>query len=307
MKCNSVTSVTGQEQEGVKNELLTRGFGEWLKLLEYSKGVSKRMPSQVREFFNYLINQECYSLEEITKANIKDYYHYLKHEKRSRMTGGFLSNSALNSYIMSLKSFSTYLHETNQGSLLIDLPYEEKSTPEREILTTKEIQELYQVTKNDKEGLKERAILSLYYGCGIRASEGISLSIEDVMADKKLLYIRKAKNKRERYVPFVEQQQRDFELYLKYSRNQFNTTSEAFLVGNTGKRITYKILLKTVKSLQERTQNRELQSKKIGVHTFRHSIATHLLQSGMSLDSISQFLGHRDLRTTQIYTHLAYG
>jgi integrase/recombinase XerD len=81
---------------------------------------------------------------------------------------------------------------------------------------------------------------------------------------------------------------------------------QAFLLGYQGKRIRYEALLKMLKNLQQRTGDDQLQQKTIGLHALRHSIATHLMQRGMKFDYISQFLGHTNLSSTQIYTHLAY-
>ncbi|MFM8913731.1 MAG: tyrosine-type recombinase/integrase, partial [Flammeovirgaceae bacterium] len=95
---------------------------------------------------------------------------------------------------------------------------------------------------------------------------------------------------------------------LKQSRPKLLTdeTEQAFFIGHKGKRISYGILLKTLKRLQERTGNEILKEKVIGLHALRHSIATHLMQRGMKFDYISQFLGHGLMSSTQIYTHLAH-
>src|SRR5690606_21754010 len=178
----------------------------------------------------------------------------------------------------------------------------------RQILTVEEVQQLYQATSEDHYGIRERAILSLYYGCGLRSSEGIALNLEDVLLDQKMIYVRKGKGYKERYVPFVENQKEDFEHYLKQSRPKLLTdeTEQAFFIGHKGKRISYGILLKTLKRLQQRTGNETLMQKVIGLHALRHSIATHLMQSGMKFDYISQFLGHTLMSSTQVYTHLAH-
>ncbi len=320
-KCNSVTSVTGKKQEGVKAKTsytykrYTESFREWLQLLNYSKSGIDRMPRQLAEFFSWLEKearlpdgQGVKEISSITRTHTKLFYHHLKYHRKSQNSGEFLKSSTLNSYIHCLKLFAHYLEETGQGKLTIDLPYEPKEVTRREILTLKEIDSLYNATTDDEKGLRERAILSLYYGCGVRSNEGIQMNLEDVMTDKKMVYVRKGKQYKERYVPFVAHQQKDFLLYLKHCRPQLlrNPEEQAFLLGNQGKRIGYGLLLGTLKRLQERTADEKLQAKTIGLHTLRHSIATHLLQTGMKLDSISRFLGHSKLRSTQAYTHLAH-
>jgi site-specific recombinase XerD len=76
------------------------------------------------------------------------------------------------------------------------------------------------------------------------------------------------------------------------------------LINNHSRRINYNNALKILKTLQQRTENEAIQNKQIGLHTLRHSIATHLMQSGMQIENISTFLGHKRLSSTQIYTHI---
>jgi site-specific recombinase XerD len=151
-------------------------------------------------------------------------------------------------------------------------------------------------------------MLSVYYGCGLRSSEGIALNLDDVLLDQQMIYVRKGKGYRERYVPFIEKQREDFEQYLKHARPKLlrDEKEKAFFIGHLGKRVSYSILLRALKGLQQKTGNETLQQKTIGMHALRHSIATHLMHKGMKFDYISQFLGHTLLSTTQIYTHLAH-
>ena len=79
-----------------------------------------------------------------------------------------------------MRLFSRYLEETGQGVLTIDIPSEDKEPPHREILTREEVQQLYNATDETILGLRDRAILSIYYGCGIRCKEGIFLAISDI-------------------------------------------------------------------------------------------------------------------------------
>jgi len=285
---------------------ITAGYKEWLDIIGYAKSTVNSLPQQLQPFFFHLKKEQVESLQEIPKSIIRSYYESLK-KRRSQQTGTFLKNSTLNGHIRNLRLFNDYLEETGQGSLLIDIRYEATEQPEREILTLFEIDQLYAACSEQILGLRERAILSLYYGCGIRSAEGINLNENDVLLDKQLIHIRKAKNRKARYVPFVEIQKRDFELYLQHYRSSVATKEEtALLVNNQGKRISSSILTKTLRTLIERTENQELQEKKIGLHTLRHSIATHLLHSGMDIESISQFLGHSGIKSTQTYLHLMH-
>jgi integrase/recombinase XerD len=286
----------------------TESFKQWLQLLNYTLSTTERMPRQIEEFFEWIDRSEkISSLEQISRQHVHGYYEYLKYTRKSQNTDTFLKSQTLNGHIRALKLFSFYLEETLQGRLTIDLFYEKKETAIRQILSTQEVQLLYQATGEDHYGIRERAMLNLYYGCGLRSKEGIALDTGDIMLDKKMVYVRQGKNYKERYVPFTEKQKEDFEQYLKYSRPQLirYENEKAFLIGHAGKRISYGILLKTLKRLQEHTGDATLKQKTIGLHALRHSIATHLMQRGMKFDYISQFLGHSNLASTEVYMHLA--
>jgi integrase/recombinase XerD len=286
----------------------TESFKEWLQVINCSESSIERMPRQLQEFFEWIETNHNTTLEQITRQHVNAFYEYLKYARKSQHSDTFLKPQTLNSYIRCLKLFAHYLEETQQGTLPVNLLYEKGESYIRQILTVEEVQQLYQSTCEDHYGIRERAMLSLYYGCGLRSSEGIALNLEDVLLEQKMIYVRKGKGYKERYVPFVENQKEDFEHYLKQSRPKLlrDETEQAFFIGHQGKRISYGILLKTLKRLQQRTGNEILMQKVIGLHALRHSIATHLMQRGMKFDYISQFLGHTLMSSTQIYTHLAH-
>lgn len=285
---------------------LLEGYQEWLGIIGYAESSVKTLPKQLEPFFLHLKESGIQNLELVPKEIIRNYYQTLK-QRRSQLTGELLKNSTLNGHIRNLNLFSNYLEETGQGSLQIDLKYERIEPAEKEVLSLYEIDQLYNVCEEGITGLRERVILSLYYGCGLRSKEGINLNVNDILLDKQLVHVRKAKNSRARYVPFVANQKQDFELYLQHCRNQLvKNENQALLVSNQGKRISSTALAKTLKTLIERTGSEELKEKKIGLHTLRHSIATHLLESGMGIENISQFLGHQRIRSTQTYLHLSY-
>jgi site-specific recombinase XerD len=281
-------------------------YKEWLGLLGYSKSTVNSMPKRVQEFFNYLESEQIQSIQEIEQNHIKAFYR-LQKERASYNTGKLLSNSTINGYLRNLRLLAQYLQETEQGFLEVDIPNEPKTTPEKEIFSQSEIKQMYDVIDEGITGLRDRTLLNIYYGCGLRSNEGIQLNISDVLLEKGLLYVRKGKGYKERYVPFIATQKKDFEDYLKYGRPQLvkdRAAEESFLINNHSRRINYNNALKILKTLQSRTENETIQNKQIGLHTLRHSIATHLMQSGMQIENISTFLGHKRLSSTQIYTHI---
>lgn len=282
---------------------LTEGFKEWLHILGYAKSTVDTLPRRVNELFEHAEIQGIYKLSDIQSQHIRTYYEILK-TKKSQQTGALLRNSTLNGIIRGWRLFAHYLEETDQGTLNMDIPYEIDETIEREILTTQEIKALYNAADETIFGLRDRAILSVYYCCGLRSNEGLSLNLSDVMVEKGLLYVRKGKGYKERYVPFTEAVKTDFRLYLQECRPKLvkERNEEAFLVNNQGKRIGSSTQTKRLKALLSQANI----TKPIGLHNLRHSIATHLLKSGMQIEDIAKFLGHAYLSSTQIYTHIAH-
>lgn len=282
---------------------LTEGFKEWLAIIGYAKSTVDTLPRRMNELFEHAEKQSIYKLADIQSQHIKAYYGLLK-MKKSSQTGELLKNSTLNGIIRAWKLFSHYLEETDQGTLNVDISYEIDETIEREVLTTQEIKALYNAADETILGLRDRAILSVYYGCGLRSNEGLSLNLSDVMVEKGLLYVRKGKGYKERYVPFTEAVKTDFRLYLQECRPKLvkDRPEEAFLVSNKGQRISSTAQSKRLKELLKQVEI----TKPIGLHNLRHSIATHLLKSGMQIEDIARFLGHAYLSSTQIYTHIAH-
>ncbi|NLV38939.1 MAG: tyrosine-type recombinase/integrase, partial [Bacteroidales bacterium] len=204
-----------------------------------------------------------------------------------------------------IKRFSRYLQETGKPFFEIPIKTRQDKETNKTILTQNEIKALYKAYDNDILGIRDRAILSVYYGCGLRRSEGINLDVNDILLKEKRVYVRKGKNYKERYVPMTEAVKDDLENYIYVAREKIrsfkNTKPEALFLSMQVKRLCGNALIRRIHKLAESAGIQ----KEIGLHTLRHSIATHLLQSGMTLEEVKQFLGHSSLESTQIYTHLA--
>lgn len=281
---------------------LTASFKEWLGIVGYSIDTVESQPRVIEKYFSFMESNNIKKLESITRQATAKWYESEK-QRKSKQTGELLKNATLNGFIRALRLFSQFLDETSLGTLTIDLLYEENAKSKRPVLTKEEVQAMYHAADETILGLRDRAILSIYYGCGIRSKEGQFLELSDIILDRKLVYVRKGKQYRERYVPFVQNQMTDFKLYLKECRPKLTTaqTKNWFLLNNKGNQCDASFLLKRVKQLAKQAEIK----KEIGVHTLRHSIATHLMQSGMKIESIAQFLGHKNIDSTQRYVHLA--
>jgi len=152
--------------------------------------------------------------------------------------------------------------------------------------------------------MRDRAMLTAFYSCGLRRNEAYHLDMGDIVLEKSILHVRKAKGYKERIVPITKQGLQHLENYLYDARPYFcSDKNEAFFVTHYGKRLGGQQMLLRLKALVQSSGNATLQQKGIHLHTLRHSIATHLLQNGMRLERIKDFLGHSSLESTQIYTH----
>jgi len=286
------------------NNILQTGFEKWLKTLGYAQSTVYLSVKYAGDFFFYLKTLEISSLEEIQPETIKGYRDYLQTRKNKRQPGS-LSNNYIISNINALKRFSKYLHETGKANLEIKLELKAEKENIKIILTQSEVKALYKACSHDILGIRDRAILSVYYGCGLRRSEGANLDLKDVLLKEKLLFVRSGKGCKERYVPMTEAVKTDLENYIYVAREKIpgfkNVKTDALFLSMQAGRLCGNALIGRIHKL---AVNANLQ-KETGLHTLRHSIATHLLQSGMTLEEVSRFLGHSSLESTQIYTHIS--
>lgn len=290
----------------VEYEYLLKEFKKYLEILNYNKKSIKNSVRFIEEFFCYL-TVKIDRLHKIKQTHINGYLDYLQH-RPNMIKQGTLKESYINKHITSLRKLSKFLFISERGKLVIK-PELLKTRESANFLKTEEIKTLYKVAGEEKNPYKERdvAMISLLYGCGLRASEAEALNISDISLEKGVLYIRKGKNYRQRYVPMSEKVQEDLKRYIDNQRKILtnNKQTEALLIGRYGKRWSVSGMYQRLQCLKRQTTDRRLKEKPFGLHILRHSIATHLLQQGMQLEDIAVFLGHKSIETTQIYTHIA--
>jgi integrase/recombinase XerD len=275
--------------------ILQNDFKKWLRAIGYAESTVYGSVRYVRDFFVWLEPTPIKELSQINNQTIISYHAYLQKRTNKRQTGS-LSENYIISNINALKRFSKYLQETGRANLEIDLPLKAISSETKTILSQQEVRALYRACGNDLLGIRDRAILSIYYGCGLRRSEGLALNVSDLQLKEKRLFVRKGKNYRERYVPMTERVKEDLENYLYVAREKIlsfkNIRQDALLLSMQVKPLSGNALIKRIHQLTEAAGiEKGLSGGKagIGLHTLRHSIATHLLQSGMSLEEVSQF------------------
>lgn len=271
------------------------------------------MPSIIREFLHYLEQQGCTQITQLKPKDYKDYFNYISSRSNLRRGGG-LSNNYLNKHIQSLEKFYEFLiHKGTQGVPPVNLRQLKLEARDITVLTEEEIKTLYKATeiesnhsKQESFNAKDRAMLTVFYGCGLRRNEGVHLSVDDINFDRRILHVRKGKNYKERFVPFSKTSSLHLQEWIYDHRSGLIKSQKegSLFIGRVGTPMIGSSLYTRLKLLQLNTESIELQQKNIGLHTLRHSIATHLLANGMELQKIQRFLGHSSLESTQIYTHL---
>ncbi len=280
---------------------LHTGFIDYLQTRGYSKSSCTNLPNHIKEFLHYLESQQIYALGEIDHSHSQAFIGSLQ-ARPGWHQGGRLSPAYLNKYIQACKRFGAYLQEVHQINVSFPLKsFKIQYTP-KEILSIEEVNALYAACGLNGLGQRDRAMLSLYYGCGLRREEGQRLDLSDFLPERKLLYIRPGKTGLDRYVPLTGQICGDLQNYCQQGREylQSRDQTEALLVGSPGRRIGSQSLGLRLKKLLIKSGI----GKDIGLHSLRHSIATHLWQAGMPLSQVARFLGHQSLESTQIYTRV---
>ena len=294
-------------------QYLELSFKEWLDVLGYGSGTVRSMPIIIREFLHHLDMQGIAHINQLQQKQIKKYYQYISTRANQRRGGG-LSNNYINKHLQAIEKFLEFLNHKGANQVpTLGIRLEKLNRKEITILTAEEIKELFELTSKEPNTEKEqvlqsrdKAMLVIYYSCGLRRNEGVNVSIDDINLDTRILHVKKGKNYKERLVPFNKTNASYLQEWIyDYRASLVKTKKEHRLFVNIhGEPMSGGSLYTRFKLLQLQSENIELQQKNVGIHALRHSIATHLLQAGMSLEKIAKFLGHSSLESTQIYTHL---
>ena len=229
------------------------------------------------------------SPDQISEEELRNYFLYLKNEKKA-------SRSACTIALCGLKFF--YEQSLQKQWPVWDLVRPPKSQKLPVVLSQGEVRQVL----NQVRLLHYRACLTVVYACGLRLGEALRLTVAAIDSERQLLHIRQAKGARDRYVPLPE-------TVLPLLRQQWQTHRHATLLFPSRHRCLPHSATKAMNpSSVQKAFKAALESSKIAkkatVHSLRHSWATHLLEAGVNLRLIQQWLGHKSLRTTAIYTHL---
>lgn len=263
---------------------------------QLSKNTLESYKRDIKQYINYLVENNVGDLSQTNKTTVITYLIHLQNIGRAVST---ISRS-----IASIRCFYQFLMINkvidHDPTIKLTTPKSQKKLPN--ILTLKEVDLLLsQPNGQTPKGIRDKAMLELLYATGIRVTELISIKMSDVNLE--LGYINCATGTKERIIPIGTMALRAVVHYMNNAREVFTKSSdEEYLFLNThGSKLTRQGFWKIVKAY---TKNLNI-STPITPHTLRHSFATHLIQNGADLKSVQEMLGHSDISTTQIYTHLS--
>jgi len=257
-----------------------------------SKNTVKAYETDIKGFIKWINKNNKQSLLNIKETSVNQYISYLFSLK--------LKSSSVNRKISSLKSFYLFLLKKK---LIRYSPFSEVISPKQEkylpaSMSESEVEKLLNSPDASKEiEQRDKAMIEMLYATGMRISELVNLKITDIDMNRSVIKVM-GKGSKERLIPFGESASEALFNYLKIRKD---SSSKEVFISNRGKKITRVAFWQRIKVYLLR-ENLKIS---ISPHTLRHAFATHLLNRGADLRSVQLLLGHSDLSTTQIYTHIA--
>jgi len=272
----------------------------FLGYLSVERGLSRNTilsyQKDLNFYMDFLETHAFNALSKITRNDITDFMLFQKDK-------GLAANSIARS-LAAIKSFHRFLVRERilktDPTSLVDSPKLWKKIPET--LSLNEVETLIaQPNIRDKQGIRDKAILETIYATGMRVSEAVNLKVNNVNLE--VGFVRCiGKGNKERVIPLGKKAIDSLKRYLEISRPVLlnKKQSEFLFLSRLGKKISRQSLWKIIKRYARQARIK----KPIWPHILRHSFATHLLERGADLRSVQEMLGHADISTTQIYTHI---
>ncbi len=278
---------------------LLEEFSNYLKIMGYSTSTLYTYPIYIKEFLLWQEQNKNNDIRKITPSIIQAYYEYLQTRPCLTKPGG-LSQSTISGRLYVIRLLFKYL--ITIGAIKTDpisgIYFPKFEYNKRTAISVESVKQLYEAA----ETLRDRAMLGLFYGCGLRRSEGENLNTADIRLKENVLIVREGKGQKRRVVPLAEGVKHDFENYYKVERPYYlKKDNPAFMINNKGRRMTRDCFGPRLSYLVKKSGINE----SVCLHQLRHSIATHLMEQGMSLENVRDFLGHKYIDTTQRYTHIS--
>jgi integrase/recombinase XerD len=252
----------------------------------------------ISSYINFLIKSAVHSLEQSTSMHVLTFLNHLKHDGKS--------SSTIFRRLVAIRTFYRFLNEerilTHNPTATMGTPKPSKKLPS--VLTIQEMNKLLAAPDmSTLSGMRDRAMLEVLYATGVRVSELLSLNTGAIQTSMGFVKVT-GKGSKERIIPLGRMAIIFLKEYMDFARNTMlkrSKTEEALFLNHLGLRMTRQGFWKLIKKY---AQDAGIH-KEITPHTLRHSFATHLLDGGADLRSVQEMLGHADISTTQIYTHVA--
>jgi len=273
---------------------------QFLHYLTVEKGLAKKTleaySHDLNRFLNYLQEKRIEDVLRATRLDVRAFLLTLKVRK--------LSNKTIVRNLVAIRTFFRFL--TQEGKLESN-PVEDLESPQLaktlpEILSLREVEELLEAPKPQTPlGIRDQSMLEMLYATGMRVSELVSLQMNQLNLEGGYVLLF-GKGSKERAVPLGAEAIKRVSHYLKDARQKLSKGKESpfLFLNRSGRKMSRQVFWKKIKTYGRRAGIR----KKITPHLLRHSFASHLLARGADLRSVQMLLGHADISTTQIYTHV---
>ena len=277
---------------------MNKELDDFINYLEYERNYSNNTiiayKNNILQLINYLESININDIKSVKYETIRGYLSYL-HENKYK-------SKSISRMISSMRSFFKYLKGKdiiiNNPMTLISNPKLEKKLPK--YLTINEVEKILNVPDmNDKIGIRDAFILELLYVSGIRVSELVNIKLNDIEESQRRIKIL-GKGNKERYVLYGSRCSELLKKYISVRSDFLKYPNDYLILSKTGRKIN----TREIRNIINRIKTKAGISISISPHTFRHTFATHMLNEGADLRAVQELLGHENLSTTTIYTHL---
>lgn len=276
-------------------ELIIQDFIEYLKSRQVSRNTLLSYERDINQLATYFKNIDK-KMFDATEEDLQKYIVYL--------TTMGKSNATISRNVASMKAFYRYLLKNKlvEENIALNLAAPKVEKKELSILSVSEVEKLLeQPSSKDLKGQRDKAMLELLYATGIRVTELVSLTMSDVNVNAGHIKVKK-KNK-ERVIPISNTALKYLKEYIENVRPLLIKTEEeqSLFINANGQKMTRQGLWKILKQYKDEAKI----EKELTPHTIRHSFAVHMLQNGAELKAVQELLGHTDVASTMMYTHVA--
>lgn len=266
----------------INNENQTE-FKKYIELLQLKGYSSNTIRTYQNEFAQLLVALKDKNIKECNEDKIRSYFLYCINTLK-------LSENTLQSRINAIKFY--FEKVLKREKFFYEIPRPKKHSILPKYINNQDIKKLFEVTKN----LKHNTMLKLCYGMGLRVSEIVNIKIKDVDSKNMQVFITRAKGKKDRYVNLPETILEQLRIYFKEYQPK-----EYLFEGQYGGQYS----IRSVQAVFRKALQTAKINKSVGIHSLRHSFATHLLENGTDIRFIQELLGHKDIKTTLIYTQVS--